>query len=112
MAAPMYGTTKAAPKRFTPGLAQEVAEHNISSRRYPRRKWCQRQCRLSQACDGHWRSHRGNTDVDGESSFDTGEPADKINGRVTYSQQVLSEYGLLDTASTGLGVTVKGSGYS
>ena len=40
------------------------------------------------------------------------EPADKINGRVTYSQQILSEYGLLDRTPTGRGVTIKGTGYS
>ena len=39
------------------------------------------------------------------------EPADKINGRVTYSQQILGEYGQLDQP-TGRGVTTKGSGYS
>jgi hypothetical protein len=39
------------------------------------------------------------------------EPADKVNGRVTYSQQILGEYGLLDKP-TGRGVTIKGSGYS
>jgi hypothetical protein len=39
------------------------------------------------------------------------ESADKVNGRVTYSQQILVEYGLLDKP-TGRGVTTKGSGYS
>ena len=39
------------------------------------------------------------------------EPAAKVNGRVTYSQQILGEYGLI-TNPTGRGVTIKGSGYS
>jgi len=39
------------------------------------------------------------------------EPAREINGRVTYSQQILGEYGKLDNP-TGRGVTTKGSGYS
>jgi hypothetical protein len=39
------------------------------------------------------------------------EPADRINGRVTYSQQILGEYGLLANP-TGRGVTTKGTGYS
>lgn len=39
------------------------------------------------------------------------EPADAMNGRVTYSQQLLGECGLLDKP-TGRGVTTKGSGYS
>jgi hypothetical protein len=39
------------------------------------------------------------------------EPASKINGRITYSQQILSEYGLLPNPR-GRGVETKGSGYS
>jgi citronellol/citronellal dehydrogenase len=39
------------------------------------------------------------------------EPAAKVNGRVTYSQQILGEYGLIDQP-TGRGVTSNGSGYS
>jgi hypothetical protein len=39
------------------------------------------------------------------------EPAAKVNGRVTYSQQILKEFGLIDDA-TGRGVTIRGSGYS
>ena len=43
----------------------------------------------------------------------TSEPADKVNGRVTYSQQILSEYGQLgERKPTGRGVTEKGTGYS
>jgi citronellol/citronellal dehydrogenase len=39
------------------------------------------------------------------------EPLDKVTGRVTYSQQILKEYGLLDGAR-GRGVESPGSGYS
>ena len=39
------------------------------------------------------------------------EPAEKVNGRVTYSQQILKEFGWIDTAR-GRGVDTKGSGYS
>ena len=39
------------------------------------------------------------------------EPASKINGRVTYSQQILGEYGLIENPK-GRGVDTKGSGYS
>jgi citronellol/citronellal dehydrogenase len=39
------------------------------------------------------------------------EPAERVNGRVTYSQQILGEYGLVEKP-TGRGVTTKGSGYS
>jgi hypothetical protein len=39
------------------------------------------------------------------------EPAAKVNGRVTYSQQILGEYGLIEKPA-GRGVTTKGSGCS
>ena len=39
------------------------------------------------------------------------EPLDTITGRVTYSQQILKEYGQLDGAR-GRGVESRGSGYS
>ena len=41
------------------------------------------------------------------------EPIDKVTGRVTYSQQILKEFGWIDEAK-GLGVeaNMKGSGYS
>ena len=39
------------------------------------------------------------------------EPLDTMTGRVTYSQQILKEYGLLDRAR-GRSVESRGSGYS
>jgi hypothetical protein len=39
------------------------------------------------------------------------EPAEKVNGRVTYSQQILQEFGWID-AAVGRGVDTVGSGYS
>ena len=39
------------------------------------------------------------------------EPVEKVNGRVTYDQQILAEYGLLDDAK-GRGLISQGSGYS
>jgi hypothetical protein len=39
------------------------------------------------------------------------EPAAKVNGRVCYSQQILKEFGWIDTA-VGRGVEAPGSGYS
>jgi citronellol/citronellal dehydrogenase len=39
------------------------------------------------------------------------EPAEKVNGRVTYSQQILKEFGWIDKA-VGRGVDSPGSGYS
>ena len=39
------------------------------------------------------------------------EPVEKVNGRVTYSQQILKEFGWIDEA-VGRGVDTAGSGYS
>jgi hypothetical protein len=39
------------------------------------------------------------------------EPADKVNGRVTYSQEILAEFGWINNAK-GRGVDSTGSGYS
>jgi len=39
------------------------------------------------------------------------EPAEKVTGRVTYSQQILKEFGWIKEAK-GRGVTITGSGYS
>ena len=39
------------------------------------------------------------------------EPAEKVNGRVTYSQQILKEFGWIDKGA-GRGVDTPGTGYS
>jgi hypothetical protein len=39
------------------------------------------------------------------------EPLDRVTGRVTYSQQILKEFGWIDEAR-GRGVDTRGSGYS
>ena len=41
------------------------------------------------------------------------EPIDKVTGKVTYSQQILSEYGVInDPKGTGVDDSIPGSGYS
>ena len=110
----MYGATKAALERFTQGLAQEVAEHNISVTAVSPSQV------VPTPGTVYHKLVTGIGDPKGETPMLmaraalilASEPADKVNGRVTYSQQLLSEYGLLDTAPTGRGVTIKGSGYS
>jgi citronellol/citronellal dehydrogenase len=110
----MYGATKAALERFTQGLAQEVAGHNISVTAVSP------SLVVPTAGTVYHKLVTGLDDPKGEPPMLiaravlllASEPADKINGRVTYSQQILSEYGLLDGKPTGRGVTIKGSGYS
>jgi NAD(P)-dependent dehydrogenase (short-subunit alcohol dehydrogenase family) len=109
----MYGATKAALERFTQGLAQEVAEHNIAvSALSPSQV-------VATPGTIYHKIASGMDDPRAEPPAHmaraalllASEPADKVNGRVTYSQQLLAEYGLVDKP-TGRGVTTKGSGYS
>src|SRR6185503_3651974 len=109
----MYGATKAALERFTQGLAQEVATHNIAvSALSPSQV-------VATPGTVYHKIASGIDDPRAEppsymaraASLLASEPPDKVNGRVTYSQQILGEYGLLDKP-TGRGVTTKGSGYS
>lgn len=109
----MYGATKAALERFTQGLAQEVAEHGIAvSAVAPSQV-------VPTPGTVYHRLVTGMEDPRGEppilmaraALLLASEPAEKVNGRVTYSQQLLGEYGLL-ASPTGRGVTTKGSGYS
>jgi NAD(P)-dependent dehydrogenase (short-subunit alcohol dehydrogenase family) len=110
----MYGATKAALERFTQGLAQEVAEHNISVTALSPSHV------VPTAGTVYHKLVTGMDDPKGEPAILMAKAAlllasespHKINGRVTYSQQILSEYGLLDGMPTGRGVTTRGSGYS
>ncbi len=110
----LYGATKAALERFTQGLAQEVAQHGgitvaaVSPS-------------LVVPTPGtvYHKLVTGLDDPKGEppaymaraALLLASEPAAAVNGRVTYSQQILKEYGLIETAS-GRGVDIRGSGYS
>jgi citronellol/citronellal dehydrogenase len=110
----MYGASKAALERFTQGLAQEMARHgNISVS-------CVSPSRVVPT-PGTVYHHLvdGLDDPRGEPpSFMAraalllaSEPAGKVNGRVTYSQLILKEFGWIDEAG-GRGIDSRGSGYS
>ncbi|MBM3342646.1 MAG: SDR family NAD(P)-dependent oxidoreductase [Betaproteobacteria bacterium] len=109
----MYGSTKAALERFTQGLAQEVAEHNIAvSALSPSQVVATPGTIYHKIASGmddpraEPPSHMARAAL-----LLASEPAATVNGRVTYSQQILGEYKLLDKP-TGRGVTTQGSGYS
>ena len=110
----MYGATKAALERFTQGLAQEVAQYDgisISA------------VSPSQVVPTpgtiHHKLVTGIDDPKGEHPMMmaraalllASEPAATVNGRVTYSQQILKEFGWIEGAK-GRGVDIRGSGYS
>lgn len=110
----MYGATKAALERFTQGLAQEVAHYDgitvaaVSPSQI-----------VPTPGTIHHKLVTGIDDPRGEHPIVmaraalllASEPAAKVNGRVTYSQQILQEFGWIEKGA-GRGVTTKGSGYS
>jgi citronellol/citronellal dehydrogenase len=110
----MYGASKAALERLTQGLAQEMAQHGgiavtaVSPSRV-----------VPTPGTIHHQLVRGLDDPAGEppelmaraALLLASEPADKVNGRVTYSQQILKEFGWIEKAQ-GRGVDSPGSGFS
>jgi citronellol/citronellal dehydrogenase len=110
----MYGATKAALERFTQGLAQEMSQHGgISVTAVSPSQVVPTPGTI------HHKLVTGIDDPKGEHPMMmaraalllASEPALKVNGRVTYSQQILKEFGWIDDAK-GRGVTIQGSGYS
>ena len=110
----LYGATKAALERFTQGLAQEVSQYQgiAVTALSPSRV-------VPTPGTVHFKLVEGMDDPKGEppsymarsALLLASEPAVTVNGRVTYSQQILKEYGLIELAS-GRGVDITGSGYS
>jgi len=110
----MYGATKAALERFTQGLAQEVAQYDgitvaaVSPSQV-----------VPTPGTIHFKLVDGIDDPRGEPPIMmaraalllASEAAAKVNGRVTYSQQILNAFGWIEDAK-GRGVTIRGSGYS
>lgn len=110
----MYGATKAALERFTQGLAQEVAQFgNVSvsavapSRVVPTPGTVYH--KLVDSLD----DPRGEPPsfMARAALLLASEAPEKVNGRVTYSQLILQEFGWIEEA-VGRGVETPGSGYS
>ncbi len=110
-----YGAEKAALERFTQGLAAEVYQHGVSVTCFSPSQV------VPTAGTVHHKLVRGLDDPAGEPASIMAraalllatEPVEKVSGRVTYSQQILKEYGQLDTAAgTGVDPRQPGSGYS
>jgi NAD(P)-dependent dehydrogenase (short-subunit alcohol dehydrogenase family) len=110
----MYGASKAALERFTQGLAQEMAQRGgiAVSAVSPSRV-------VPTPGTIHHKLVTGMDDPAGEPPalmaravlLLASEPAAKVNGRVTYSQQILKEFGWIAEAH-GRGVDTPGSGFS
>ena len=108
-----YGAEKAALERFTQGLASEVYRYGISvSSVAPSQV-------VPTPGTVHHRLVAALDDPRGEPPLLMAraalllatEPLAKVTGRVTYSQQILREFGWI-TEAQGRGVTTRGSGYS
>jgi NAD(P)-dependent dehydrogenase (short-subunit alcohol dehydrogenase family) len=110
----MYGASKATLERFTQGLAQEVSHHGgiAVSCVSPARVVATPGTVFHKLVDGP-------DDPRGEPVsmmaravlLLASEPAERVNGRVTYSQQILKEFGWIDHA-VGRGTDIRGTGYS
>jgi len=108
-----YGAEKAALERFTQGLASEVWEYGVSV------TCVSPSLVVPTPGTVHHKLVTGMDDPRGEPPLLMAraalllatEPCAAISGRVTYSQEILKEYGWIDEAR-GIGITIKGSGYS
>jgi citronellol/citronellal dehydrogenase len=108
-----YGAEKAALERFTQGLASEVFQYGISVTAVSPSQV------VPTPGTVYHRLVSGLDDPRGEAPLLMAraalllatEPVERVSGRVTYSQQILREFGWIETAR-GRGVDTRGSGYS
>ncbi len=110
-----YGTQKAALERFTQGLAQEVYQYGVSVAAFSPSQFVP-------TVGSMFAQQRTQVDPETTEAPETmakaalllaTEPLDKIAGRVTYSQQILKEFGwITDAKGTGVDPERMGSGYS
>ncbi len=109
----LYGAEKAALERFTQGLANEVYQDGISVT-------CVSPSQVVPTPGTvHHHLVESLTDPRGEppelmaksALLLATEPLDKVTGRVTYSQEILQEFGWIKDGK-GTGIDRKGSGYS
>ena len=110
----MYGASKAALERFTQGLAQEVSSYGgIAISAVSPSKVVPTPGTVFHKLVEGMEDPRGEPPMlmAQATLLLASEPAAKVNGRVCYSQEILKEFGWIDTA-VGRGVETPGSGYS
>ena len=110
----MYGASKAALERFTQGLAQEVAQYGTISVAAvsPSRVVPTPGTVFHKLVSGMDDPRGEPPDMMARAALLlASESPDKVNGRVTYSQLILEEFGWIEKAA-GRGVETAGSGYS
>ena len=108
-----YGAEKAALERFTQGLAAEVFSSGVSVTCFSPSQV------VPTPGTVHHKLVKGLDDPNGEPTSIMAqaalllatEPLEKVSGRVTYSQEILKEFGWRSDGH-GIGFEMKGSGYS
>jgi len=109
----LYGAEKAALERFTQGLAAEVYAHGISVTCFsPSQIVPTPGVVFHKLMEGRSESEAESVETMAKAALLLAtEPLDKVTGRVTYSQQILKEFGWIKDGQ-GIGIDVAGSGYS
>ena len=110
----MYGATKAALERMTQGLAQELSQHgNIAVTAVSPSRVVPTPGTVFHKLVDSMEDPKGEPPelMAKAALLLASEPVEKVNGRVTYSQQILKEFRWIDEA-VGRGVDTAGSGYS
>jgi NAD(P)-dependent dehydrogenase (short-subunit alcohol dehydrogenase family) len=109
-----YGAEKAALERFTQGLASEVYQHGISVTCVSPSQVVPTPGTVYHKLVSSMDDPRGEPPalMAQAALLLATEPLDRVTGRVTYSQQILKEFGWLTTPARGRGVETRGSGYS
>ena len=110
-----YGAEKAALERFSQGLAQEVYEHGISVTAVSPSQVVPTPGTIFHNLVSGVDDPRGeHPELMAKASLLLAtEPVEEVSGRVTYSQQILKEYGWIEEAiGTGTAAGREGSGYS
>jgi NAD(P)-dependent dehydrogenase (short-subunit alcohol dehydrogenase family) len=108
-----YGAEKAALERFTQGLAEEVYAHGISVTALSPSQVVPTPGTVHHKLVTSMDDPRGEPPIlmARAALLLATEPLDTVTGRVTYSQQILKEFGWIEAAK-GRGVDRPGSGYS
>ena len=108
-----YGAEKAALERFTQGLALEVYEYGISVTCLSPSVVVPTPGTLYHKLVSSMDDPKGeHPELMAKATLLLAtEPLDKITGRVTYTQEILKEYGMMGEGQ-GVGVDEPGSGYS
>ncbi len=108
-----YGAEKAALERFTQGLASEVYPFGVSVTCVSPSQVVPTPGTVYHGLVASLDDPRGEPPalMAKAALLLATEPLDRVTGRVTYSQQILREFGWLDEAR-GRGVDTRGSGYS